>query len=54
MVQKSLSIRWHECPACGTSLHRDHNAARNMQWRGQRLRGLAGLPAGANREPVGL
>jgi putative transposase len=54
LVQKGLSIRWHECPACGTSLHRDHNAARNIQWRGQRLRGLAGLPAGANREPLGL
>jgi putative transposase len=54
IVQKGLSVRWHECPDCGTSLHRDHNAARNIQWRGQRLRGLAGLPAGVNREPVGL
>ncbi len=54
IVQKGLSVRWHECPDCGTSLHRDHNAARNIQWRGQRLRGLAGLPAGMNREPVGL
>jgi putative transposase len=54
MVQKGLSIRWHSCPDCGTELHRDHNAARNIQWRGQRLRGLAGLPAGVNREPTGL
>ncbi len=53
-VQKGLSVRWHSCPECGTSLHRDHNAARNIQWRGQRLRGLAGLPAGMNREPAGL
>jgi putative transposase len=53
-VQKGLSVRWHRCPECGTSLHRDHNAAKNIQGRGQRLRGLAGLPAGMNREPVGL
>lgn len=54
LVQKGLSVRWHECPDCGTSLHRDENAARNIQWRGQRLRGLAGLPAGMNREPAAL
>ena len=54
LVAKGLSVRWHSCPEYGTSLHRDHNAARNIQWRGQRLRGLAGLPAGMNREPVGL
>ena len=54
LVQKGLSVRWHTCPECGTSLHRDHNAARNVQWRGQRLRGLVGLPAGRNREPAGL
>jgi putative transposase len=54
VVQKGLSVRWHSCPDCGTSLHRDHNAAKNMQWRGQRLRGLAGAPAGMNREPAAL
>jgi putative transposase len=54
IVQKGLSVRWHGCPECGTSLHRDHNAAKNIQWRGQRLRGLAGLPAGTNREPAAL
>jgi putative transposase len=54
LVHKGLSVRWHTCPACGTSLHRDHNAALNIQWRGQRLRGLAGVPAGVNREPVGF
>jgi putative transposase len=54
LVQKGLSVRWHTCPDCGTSLHRDHNAAKNIQWRGQRLRGLVGMPAGMNREPMGL
>lgn len=54
IVQKGLSVRWHSCPDCGTSLHRDHNAARNIQGRGQRLRGLVGVPAGTNREPMGL
>jgi putative transposase len=42
MVSQDLSVRWHACPECGTELHRDHNAARNSHWRGQRLRGLAG------------
>jgi putative transposase len=54
VVQKGLSVRWHSCPACGTSLHRDHNAAKHIQGRGQRLRGLAGMPAGTNRDPVAL
>jgi putative transposase len=53
-VQKSLSVRTHVCPKCGCTLDRDENAARNIQWRGQRLRGLAGLPAGTNREPAAL
>jgi putative transposase len=35
IVQKGLSVRWHACPACGTSLHRDHNAARNILRLGQ-------------------
>jgi putative transposase len=30
LVHKGLSVRWHACPECGTSLHRDHNAARNI------------------------
>jgi putative transposase len=39
MVQKGLSVRWHSCPDCGTSLHRDHNAAKNRERLGQSLRG---------------
>jgi putative transposase len=39
LVQKGLSVRWHSCPDCGTSLHRDHNAAKNIESLGQRLRG---------------
>jgi putative transposase len=53
-IEKSLSVRTHVCTHCGLILDRDENAARNIQWRGQRLRGLAGLPAGLNREPEGL
>jgi putative transposase len=39
VVQKGLSVRWHSCPDCGTSLHRDHNAAKNIERLGQSLRG---------------
>jgi putative transposase len=39
MVSKGLSVRWHSCPECGTSLHRDHNAAKNIERLGQSLRG---------------
>ncbi len=53
-IQKSLSTRTHVCTSCGLVLDRDENAARNIIWLGQRLRGLAGIPAGMNREPVGL
>jgi putative transposase len=35
IVSKGLSIRWHRCPECGTSLHRDHNAALNILRLGQ-------------------
>jgi putative transposase len=43
MVHKGLSVRWHQCPTCGTSLHRDHNAALNiLRWGTERSRaGLA-------------
>ena len=30
-VQKKLHIRWHDCPYCGCSLDRDHNAAINIK-----------------------
>ena len=58
-IQKSLSVRTHVCASCGLMLDRDTNAARNIlsvgqQWLGQSLRGLAGLPAGMNREPAAL
>jgi putative transposase len=39
LVMKGLSVRWHACPDCGTSLHRDHNAAKNIERAGQALRG---------------
>jgi putative transposase len=39
MVSKGLSVRWHSCPDCGTSLHRDHNAAKNIERAGQALQG---------------
>jgi putative transposase len=39
IVVKGLSVRWHACPHCGMSLHRDHNAARNRERAGQALRG---------------
>ena len=39
IVHKGLSVRWHSCPDCGTSLHRDHNAAKNIERFGQNLRG---------------
>jgi putative transposase len=29
-VPKKLGERWHTCPHCGLSLHRDENAARNI------------------------
>jgi putative transposase len=39
MVHKGLSVRWHSCLDCGTSLHRDHNAAKKRERAGQALRG---------------
>jgi putative transposase len=37
VVSKGLSGRWHACPECGTSLHRDHNAALNILRLGQEM-----------------
>jgi putative transposase len=42
MVSKGLSVRWHACPDCGASLHRDHNAARNILWLAQARRSRPG------------
>ena len=54
VVKKGLSVRWHRCPDCGTSLHRDHNAAKNIERAGQALRGGVALAASENRASVGL
>jgi putative transposase len=48
VVEKGLSVRWHRCPVCGTSLHRDHNAARNIERAGQALQGGVALAASEN------
>jgi putative transposase len=53
-IAKSLSVRTHPCPRCGYVADRDENAARNIQWAGQALRGLVGMPAGRNREAPSL
>ena len=45
IVSKGLSVRWHSCLDCGTSLHRDHNAAKNIERLGQSLRGGVALAA---------
>ena len=48
LVYKGLSVRWHSCPACGTSLLRDHNAAKNIERLGQSLQGGVALAASEN------
>jgi putative transposase len=42
IVAKGVSVRWHGCPECGTSLHRDHNAALNILRLGQEQRSRLG------------
>jgi putative transposase len=49
-VQKSLSVRTHVCPNCGLTLDRDENAALNIQWAGQALRGVPAVAGAMNRE----
>jgi putative transposase len=44
LVHKGLSVRWHACPDCGSSLHRDHNAARNILRVGTERRGAGQAP----------
>ncbi len=53
-IHKSLSVRTHVCTNCGLILDRDENAAKNILWLGQRLRGVPALAGAMNREPVGL
>jgi putative transposase len=53
-IPKSLSVRTHVCTSCGLVLDRDENAARNIQWAGQALRGVVAVAAAVNRESVGL
>jgi len=45
LVQKGLSVRWHACAECGASLHRDHNAARNILRVGRESRAGQALQA---------
>ena len=52
IVSKGLSVRWHECPDCGTSLHRDHNAALHILRLGQEQSG-PGYGPQARTQPVG-
>ena len=40
VVLKGLSVHWHACPDCGTSLHRDQNAAVNILRVGQTRQGV--------------
>ena len=40
VVTKTLSDRWHDCPACGLSAHRDINSACDIKRIGRGLRGL--------------
>jgi putative transposase len=55
LVHKGLSVRWHLCPDCGTSLHRGHNAARNiLVWgREHRRDSGAGQATQAPTQPIG-
>jgi putative transposase len=48
LVAKGLSVRWHSCPDCGTSLHRDHNAAKNRERLGQSRQGGVAVAASGN------
>jgi putative transposase len=54
VVVKGVSVRWRSCPACETSLHRDHNAAKNLEWFGQNRRGGVAVATSENRASAGL
>ncbi|MGH2517486.1 MAG: zinc ribbon domain-containing protein [Ktedonobacterales bacterium] len=43
-------MRTHVCPSCGLVMDRDQNAARNIQWAGQALRGVGAVVPAMNRE----
>jgi hypothetical protein len=45
---KGLSDRRHRCTECGTSLHRDHNAAKKRERLGQSLQGGVAIAASEN------
>ena len=51
-VPKDLSQRWHECPACGLSLQRDHVSALLILRLGLSLRAPSSALAGFAREAV--
>ena len=53
-IHKSLSVRTHVCTNCGLILDRDEDAARNIQWAGQALRGVAAVAAVVNRASAAL
>src|SRR5262249_14874188 len=44
LVQTGLSVRWHSCPNCGASRHRDHNAAQKILALGRQRRGAGQAP----------
>jgi transposase len=54
LVIQGVSIRWRSCLGCGTSLHRDQNAAKKSERLGQRRRGGVALAASENRASAGL
>ena len=43
-VPKTLSQRWHQCPACGVSAARDQVAAQLILWGGLRLQSETWAP----------
>jgi putative transposase len=53
-VEKSLSVRTHVCTNCGLLLDRDENAAKNIKWLGQSLRGVPAVAGASKREPATL
>jgi putative transposase len=46
------SVRTHVCTTCGLVRDRDLHAAKNIFWRGERLRGSPYVGGALNREPV--